>query len=108
MANHLTGDFDAVVQISMRQINGLLATLHQMGADIARPDKFPRRAKADPTTGLTIRNNPSSLPRRDEATALQEEPPNPPRSMDWLVLSFLIPLVVVPVVLWFGFSGCFT
>jgi peroxiredoxin len=33
MANPLTGDFDAVVQISVRQINGLLATLHQNGAN---------------------------------------------------------------------------
>ncbi len=32
MANHLTGDYEAVVQVSVRQINGLLATLHQHGA----------------------------------------------------------------------------
>jgi hypothetical protein len=32
MANNLTGDFEAVLQISVRQINGLLATLHQNGA----------------------------------------------------------------------------
>jgi peroxiredoxin len=32
MANPLTGDFDAVVQIAVRQLNGLLATLHQNGA----------------------------------------------------------------------------
>src|SRR5882757_8355846 len=31
MANNLTGSFEAVVQISTRQINGLLATLHQNG-----------------------------------------------------------------------------
>ncbi|HEX5010176.1 MAG TPA: TlpA disulfide reductase family protein [Planctomycetota bacterium] len=31
MANPLTGDFDAVVQIAVRQLNGLLATLHQNG-----------------------------------------------------------------------------
>jgi peroxiredoxin len=31
MANPLTGTFDAVFQISVRQINGLLATLHQNG-----------------------------------------------------------------------------
>jgi peroxiredoxin len=33
MANPLTGDFEAVVQIAVRQINGLLATLHQNGLD---------------------------------------------------------------------------
>src|SRR5918995_6846352 len=33
MANPLTGDFDAVVQVSLRQINGLLAALHQNGVD---------------------------------------------------------------------------
>src|SRR5262245_29949865 len=32
MANPLTGGFDAVVQIAVRQLNGLLATLHQNGA----------------------------------------------------------------------------
>lgn len=32
MANNLTGDYEAVVQVSVRQINGLLATLHQNGA----------------------------------------------------------------------------
>ncbi len=32
MANPLTGNFDAVVQIAMRQINGLLARLHENGA----------------------------------------------------------------------------
>ena len=32
MANSLTGRYDAVLQISRRQINGLLATLHQNGA----------------------------------------------------------------------------
>ena len=33
MANNLTGDFEAVVEVSVRQINGLLATLHQSGVD---------------------------------------------------------------------------
>src|SRR5262249_46042540 len=32
MANSLTGEYEAVVQASIRQINGLLATLHQNGA----------------------------------------------------------------------------
>ena len=32
MPNNLTGDFEAVVQVSIRQLNGLLATLHQNGA----------------------------------------------------------------------------
>jgi peroxiredoxin len=32
MPNNLTGDYDAVVQVSIQQINGLLATLHQNGA----------------------------------------------------------------------------
>jgi peroxiredoxin len=41
MANLLTGDFEAVVQISMRQINGLLASLHQNGADENATLKLP-------------------------------------------------------------------
>jgi len=40
MANLLTGDFEAVVQIAVRQINGLLATLHQHGADDDAPLKL--------------------------------------------------------------------
>jgi peroxiredoxin len=32
MANKLTGSYDAVAQISRRQVNGLLASLHQNGA----------------------------------------------------------------------------
>jgi thiol-disulfide isomerase/thioredoxin len=37
MPNHLTGEYDAVVQIGVRQINGLLATLHQKGNDEDAP-----------------------------------------------------------------------
>jgi thiol-disulfide isomerase/thioredoxin len=44
MANNLTGDYEAVVQISTRQINGLLATLHQNGADEDAPLKLPHSA----------------------------------------------------------------
>lgn len=40
MANNLTGDYEAVLQVSVRQINGLLATLHQHGGE--PPDKWPR------------------------------------------------------------------
>jgi peroxiredoxin len=35
MANPLTGNYDAVVQIAVRQINGVLAALHQNGGDEA-------------------------------------------------------------------------
>jgi peroxiredoxin len=40
MANNLTGDFEAVVQVSIRQINGLVATLHQNGASEDAPLKL--------------------------------------------------------------------
>ena len=40
MANNLTGDFEAVVQVSVRQINGMLATLHQNGASNDAPLKL--------------------------------------------------------------------
>lgn len=43
MANPLTGDFDAVFQVSVRQINGLLATLHQNGASAGAVASFPHR-----------------------------------------------------------------
>jgi hypothetical protein len=37
MANKLTGPYDAVVQISRRQLDGLLASLHQNGASDQPP-----------------------------------------------------------------------
>jgi thiol-disulfide isomerase/thioredoxin len=37
MANNLTGDFEAVFEVSTRQINGLLATLHQSGVSEDAP-----------------------------------------------------------------------
>jgi peroxiredoxin len=37
MANKLTGSYDAVAQISRRQLNGLLASLHQNGASDQPP-----------------------------------------------------------------------
>lgn len=40
MANNLTGDYEAVVEVSVRQINGLLATLHQKGANEDAPLKL--------------------------------------------------------------------
>jgi peroxiredoxin len=41
MPNNLTGDYDGVVQLSARQINGLLATLHQNAASEDSPLKLP-------------------------------------------------------------------
>jgi peroxiredoxin len=52
MANNLTGAFDAVVQLAVQQINGLLATLHQRGADENAPLKLLHSASlriGDPT-----------------------------------------------------------
>ena len=37
MANKLTGPYDAVAQISRRQLNGLIASLHQNGAGDQAP-----------------------------------------------------------------------
>jgi hypothetical protein len=44
MANNLTGDYEAVLQISVRQLNGILATLHQNGMDKERSPSFPHSA----------------------------------------------------------------
>ncbi len=52
MANNLTGNFDAVVQLAVQQINGLLATLHQKGIDEDAPLKLLHKATlriGDPT-----------------------------------------------------------
>ena len=37
MANQLTGDYEAVLQVAIRQINGVLGTLHQNGAQRDNP-----------------------------------------------------------------------
>ena len=44
MANNLTEGFDAVVQFAIRQINGVLATLHQNGASDDATLKLLHRA----------------------------------------------------------------
>src|SRR3954469_13505341 len=44
MANNLTGGFDAVVQLAVRQINGVLATLHQNRASDDAPLKLLHKA----------------------------------------------------------------
>jgi peroxiredoxin len=41
MANNLTGDYEAVLQITVRQINGILATMHQNGGDKNASPSFP-------------------------------------------------------------------
>src|SRR5437016_4349770 len=45
MANNLTGDYDAVLEVSVRQINGLLATLHQNGGEKDKSPHFPHSVK---------------------------------------------------------------
>jgi len=44
MPNNLTGDYEAVLQVSVRQINGLLATLHQNGGEPGKSPSFPHRS----------------------------------------------------------------
>ena len=47
--NFLTGDYQAVFQIAIRQINALLATLHQNGAASEAAMKLPHTARlSDP------------------------------------------------------------
>jgi len=41
MANNLTGDFDAIFQVSVKQINGILATMHQSRIDPSASPTFP-------------------------------------------------------------------
>lgn len=44
MANNLTGDFEAVLQVTIRQINGILATIHQNKIDPAVSPSFVHSA----------------------------------------------------------------
>lgn len=41
MANKWTGDYEAVIQISVRQLNGILATMHQNAIDPEASPTFP-------------------------------------------------------------------
>jgi peroxiredoxin len=41
MTNPLTGDYEAVLQVAIRQITGLLGTLHQNGAQLDNPMTLP-------------------------------------------------------------------
>lgn len=43
MANNLTGDYPAVLQVSVRQLNGILASMHQKRIDPAASPSFPHR-----------------------------------------------------------------
>ena len=45
MSNNLTGDYDAVLLVSVTKINGILATLHQNGADPDASPVFPHSEK---------------------------------------------------------------
>src|SRR5512132_2430802 len=41
MANKLTGEYEAVLQFSVRQLNGILATMHQKRMDPKASPSFP-------------------------------------------------------------------
>src|SRR2546421_8487329 len=45
MSNNLTGDYDAVLLVGVTKINGILATLHQNGADPDASPTFPHSAR---------------------------------------------------------------
>lgn len=41
MSNNLTGDYEAVLEVSVRQINGILATFHQNSGEKGKSPHFP-------------------------------------------------------------------
>ena len=45
MANHLTGDYDAVIELRVQQINGLLGTLHQRRIVPGDSPSFPHSSR---------------------------------------------------------------
>ena len=77
MPNALTGDFDAVVQVAVRQINGLLATLHQngLGSDTALKLLHSVRARV----GDTGRRTPDVAAFGDWVLEYQQARPAGPR-----------------------------
>jgi hypothetical protein len=44
MANNLTGNYQAVFQVSVQQVNGILATMHQARVDKDASPSFPHNA----------------------------------------------------------------
>jgi peroxiredoxin len=55
MANNLTGNYEAVLQVSLQQINGILATMHQAGVDKNISPSFPHSIPvlvSDPLSSL--------------------------------------------------------
>ena len=77
MANALTGDFEAVVQVSVRQINGLLATLHQNGLGSETALKLLHSVRA--RVGDEGRRTPDVTAFGDWVLEYQQERPAGPR-----------------------------
>jgi peroxiredoxin len=77
MANPLTGDFEAVVQVAVRQINGLLATLHQNGLDSDPALKLLHSVRA--RVGDAGRRTPDVAAFGDWALEYQQARPTGPR-----------------------------
>ena len=48
MANNLTGDYEAVVQVSVRKINGILSTMHQNKVNAHASDAPPTFEHSSP------------------------------------------------------------
>lgn len=70
MANSLTGNWEACVQIALRQIDGLLATLHQAGADEGAELKLLHSATL--RIGDLRRRLPDVVPIRDWLAEYQQ------------------------------------
>jgi hypothetical protein len=66
MANNLTGDYEAVLQVSRQQINAILATLHQARMDKDASPSFPH------SVSFRIGDHPAAIQHvRDRARFMQ-------------------------------------
>ena len=71
VANSLTGDYEAALQIAIRQINGLLGTLHQNGATADAALQLPHSA----TLRIADRQQPVAGGFEDWVTKFQRAGP---------------------------------
>jgi hypothetical protein len=133
MTNALTGDYEAVFEIAIPQLNGLLGTLHQNrgipGATPVTPhsetgqlDETIREnsgptapvifnlahsstRKASLSRFLVFVLSASSSNQKCAVTFATKRRTLQPMA-EWLILLLLVPAVVAPIVLVFGFAGC--
>ncbi len=93
MTNALTGDYEAVFEIAIPQLNGLLGSSKVPSSSLCF--RIIRRVCLIADSG----NHKCSMTSETERSTLE-------LMAEWLILLLLVPAIVAPVVLVLGFAGC--